>query len=44
MTDPRKRKMKEEVMAVYQREGINPLGSCLPMLVQMPICGRSTGC
>jgi len=37
MSDPRKRKMNEEVMAVYQREGINPLGSCLPMLVQLPI-------
>jgi len=36
MRDPRKRKMNEEVMAVYQREGINPLGSCLPMLVQIP--------
>jgi YidC/Oxa1 family membrane protein insertase len=36
MKDPRKRKMNEEVMAVYQREGINPLGSCLPMLVQIP--------
>ncbi len=37
MTDPRKRKMNEEVMAVYQREGINPMGACLPMLVQLPI-------
>ncbi len=37
MTDPRKRKMNEEVMAVYQREGINPMGACLPMLAQLPI-------
>ena len=37
MNDPRKRKMNEEVMAVYSREGINPLMSCLPMLAQMPI-------
>ena len=37
MRDPRKRKMNEEVMAVYQREGINPMGSCLPMLAQLPI-------
>jgi YidC/Oxa1 family membrane protein insertase len=36
MNDPRKRKMNEEVMAVYSREGINPFGSCLPMLVQFP--------
>ena len=34
--DPRKRKMNEEIMAIYNREGVNPLGSCLPMLVQMP--------
>jgi len=37
MRDPRKAKMNEEVMAVYSREGINPLGSCLPQLAQMPI-------
>ena len=37
MSDPRKKKMNEEVMAVYSREGINPMGSCLPMVVQMPI-------
>jgi YidC/Oxa1 family membrane protein insertase len=36
MNDPRKRKMNEEVMAVYSREGVNPIGSCLPMLVQLP--------
>jgi YidC/Oxa1 family membrane protein insertase len=37
MNDPRKRKMNEEVMAIYQREGINPIGGCLPMLPQLPI-------
>jgi len=37
MRDPRKQEMNKEVMAVYQREGVNPIGSCLPMLVQMPI-------
>lgn len=37
MSDPRKRKMQEEIMAVYNREGVNPMGSCLPMLVQIPI-------
>ncbi len=36
MRDPRKAKMNEEVMAVYSREGINPLGSCWPMLLQLP--------
>jgi YidC/Oxa1 family membrane protein insertase len=37
MRDPRKAEMNKEVMAVYQREGINPLGSCWPTLIQMPI-------
>ena len=37
MSDPRKKKMNEEVMAIYRREGINPMGGCLPMLSQMPI-------
>ncbi len=37
MRDPRKQEMNKEVMAVYSREGINPLGGCLPMVLQMPI-------
>ncbi len=37
MRDPRKQKMNEEVMAVYKREGVNPMGGCLPMLLQFPI-------
>lgn len=37
MRDPRRQEMNNEVMAVYKREGINPMGSCLPMLLQMPI-------
>jgi YidC/Oxa1 family membrane protein insertase len=37
MSDPRKRQMNEEVMAIYQREGVNPVGGCLPMLPQLPI-------
>jgi YidC/Oxa1 family membrane protein insertase len=37
MRDPRKAEMNKEVMAVYSREGINPLGSCWPTLIQMPI-------
>jgi YidC/Oxa1 family membrane protein insertase len=35
--DPKKQEMNKEVMAVYQREGINPAGGCFPQLVQMPI-------
>jgi YidC/Oxa1 family membrane protein insertase len=37
MRDPRKQEMNKEVMAVYSREGVNPVGSCLPMVMQMPI-------
>jgi YidC/Oxa1 family membrane protein insertase len=37
MRDPRKQDMNKEIMAIYSREGINPLGSCLPMAAQMPI-------
>lgn len=39
MRDPRRRKMNEEIMELYQKHGVNPLpiGACLPMLVQLPI-------
>jgi YidC/Oxa1 family membrane protein insertase len=37
MNDPRKQEMNKEVMAVYKREGINPIGGCIPQLLQMPI-------
>jgi YidC/Oxa1 family membrane protein insertase len=37
MRDPKKAEMNKEVMEVYSREGINPLGSCWPTLIQMPI-------
>jgi YidC/Oxa1 family membrane protein insertase len=30
-------KMNQAMMELYQKEKINPLGGCLPMLVQMPI-------
>ena len=30
-------KMQNEVMDLYQREGYNPMGGCLPLLIQMPI-------
>ncbi|MEZ5341159.1 MAG: YidC/Oxa1 family membrane protein insertase [Acidimicrobiales bacterium] len=29
--------MNAEVMALYQREGINPVGGCVPMLLQAPV-------
>ncbi len=30
-------KSQQEVMALYKKTGVNPLGGCLPMLLQMPI-------
>ena len=30
-------KLSREMMALYKKEGANPLGSCLPMLLPMPI-------
>ncbi len=32
-----RQKMNEELMKFYQENGINPLGGCLPMLIQMPV-------
>ena len=29
--------LNEEMMALYKREGVNPLGGCLPLLIQAPI-------
>ena len=34
--DPRKQRMNQEVMKLYQEHHINPLGGCLPMVVQLP--------
>jgi YidC/Oxa1 family membrane protein insertase len=36
MRDPRRQEMNKEVMEVYNREGVNPIGSCIPTLIQMP--------
>ncbi|RMG55053.1 MAG: membrane protein insertase YidC, partial [Gammaproteobacteria bacterium] len=32
-----KQRMNQELMALYKKEKINPLGGCLPMLVQIPV-------
>jgi YidC/Oxa1 family membrane protein insertase len=37
-TDPDQRqKMNVEMMALYQKEGINPMAGCLPLVLQLPI-------
>lgn len=30
-------KIGMKMMELYKREGVNPLGSCLPILIQIPI-------
>jgi YidC/Oxa1 family membrane protein insertase len=32
-----RQKMSQETMKVYKEAGVNPLGGCLPMLLQMPV-------
>jgi YidC/Oxa1 family membrane protein insertase len=34
--DPRKQRMQQEIMKIYKEHNINPLGGCLPMLLQLP--------
>jgi len=36
LRDPRKAAMNEEISALYKKEGVNPVGGCLPMLIQLP--------
>lgn len=30
-------KLQQETMALYRQHGVNPLGGCLPMIVQIPV-------
>src|SRR5690606_2867332 len=32
-----RQKMSQELMKLYKKEKVNPLGGCLPILVQMPV-------
>jgi len=37
ITDPRKAQQNEEIMALYKKHGVNPLGAgCMPMVLQIP--------
>jgi YidC/Oxa1 family membrane protein insertase len=36
-TDPKRAEMNTEMMALYKAEGVNMYGSCIPLLVQMPL-------
>jgi len=37
MNDPKRSEMNAEMMELYKSEGVNMYGSCLPMLLQMPL-------
>jgi YidC/Oxa1 family membrane protein insertase len=36
LTDPKKGDQNQEVMELYKKYGVNPMGSCIPMLLQIP--------
>ncbi|HTX36218.1 MAG TPA: membrane protein insertase YidC [Bryobacteraceae bacterium] len=36
MTDPKKGQQQQEVMDLYKKYGVNPMGGCFPMLIQIP--------
>jgi YidC/Oxa1 family membrane protein insertase len=35
--DPKKAEQTEETMGLYKKHGVNPMGGCLPMAIQLPI-------
>jgi YidC/Oxa1 family membrane protein insertase len=36
LTDPRRADMQKEMQSLYKKEGVNPVGGCFPLLLQMP--------
>ncbi len=36
MRDPKRNQQNQEIMALYQKHGVNPLGGCVPLLLQLP--------
>ena len=36
INDPRKAEQNQEVMDLYKKEGVNPVGGCLPLILQLP--------
>ena len=37
LRDPKKAEQNQEVMDLYKKHGVNPMGGCLPMIIQLPI-------
>lgn len=36
MSDPRASNKQQEIMDLYKKHGVNPMGGCIPLLIQMP--------
>ncbi len=36
MSDPRAQNKQQEMMDLYKKHGVNPMGGCIPMLIQLP--------
>jgi len=36
MSDPRAANKQQEMMDLYKQHGVNPMGGCIPMLIQLP--------
>lgn len=36
LRDPKKADQNAEIMDLYKREGVNPMGGCFPMIIQLP--------
>ena len=36
MKDPRAAQKQQEMMDLYKKHGVNPMGGCIPLLIQMP--------
>jgi len=36
MRDPRKQEQQAEMMELYKKNGVNPVGGCIPMVIQLP--------
>jgi YidC/Oxa1 family membrane protein insertase len=36
MRDPRRQEQNVEIQALFKEHGVNPVGGCLPMIIQMP--------
>lgn len=34
---PTQQKMQQDIMDLYQKENFNPMGGCLPLLIQLPV-------